>query len=144
MAVPTELYRPSLALLTDLYEITMAAAAWKSGIAEEEAVFTISFRRNPFGGGFTVAAGLDPISSRRLDDLILELRDSLGATMVVVTHELPSIFAIADNAVFLDGETRTMIAVGNPKTLRDECPNPVVRTFLRRGETDSAAGGIAS
>ena len=84
---------------------------------------------------------IDPLSSRRLDDLILELRDSLGATMVVVTHELPSIFAIADNAVFLDGETRTMIAVGNPKTLRDECPNPVVRTFLRRGEPDSAAGG---
>jgi len=64
--------------------------------------------------------------------------------MVVVTHELPSIFAIADNAVFLDGETRTMIAVGNPKTLRDECPNPVVRTFLRRGETDSAARGMTS
>src|SRR2546425_883194 len=55
------------------------------------------------------SAGLDPISSRRLDDLILELRDSLGATMVVVTHELASIFAIADNSVFLDGETRTMI-----------------------------------
>ena len=90
------------------------------------------------------SAGLDPISSRRLDDLILELRDSLGTTMVVVTHELASIFAIADNAVFLDAETRTMIAVGNPKTLRDECPNPVVRTFLRRGETDSAAGGITS
>jgi phospholipid/cholesterol/gamma-HCH transport system ATP-binding protein len=90
------------------------------------------------------SAGLDPISSRRLDDLILELRDSLGATMVVVTHELASIFAIADNAVFLDVETRTMIAVGNPKTLRDECPNPVVRTFLRRGETSSAAGGVTS
>jgi len=88
------------------------------------------------------SAGLDPISSRRLDDLILELRDSLGATMVVVTHELASIFAIADNAVFLDAETRTMIAFGPPKTLRDECPNPTVRTFLRRG--DSAAGGITS
>src|SRR4029434_7415970 len=73
------------------------------------------------------SAGLDPISSRRLDDLILELRDSLGATMVVVTHELASIFAIADNAVFLDAETRTMIACGPPKTLRDECPNPTVR-----------------
>src|SRR2546425_1370128 len=84
------------------------------------------------------SAGLDPLSSRRLDDLILELRDSLGATMVVVTHELASIFAIADNAVFLDAETRTMIAWGAPKTLRDECPNPTVRRFLRRGE----AGGI--
>ena len=87
------------------------------------------------------SAGLDPLSSRRLDDLILELRDSLGATMVVVTHELASIFAIADNAVFLDAETRTMIACGPPKTLRDESPNPTVRRFLRRGEADTAAGG---
>jgi phospholipid/cholesterol/gamma-HCH transport system ATP-binding protein len=84
------------------------------------------------------SAGLDPISSRRLDDLILELRDSLGATMVVVTHELASIFTIADNAVFLDAETRTMIACGPPKTLRDESPNPTVRTFLRRGEPDTS------
>jgi len=89
------------------------------------------------------SAGLDPISSRRLDDLILDLRDSLGATMVVVTHELPSIFAIADNSVFLDAETRTMIAYGNPKTLRDESPSPTVRTFLRRGVADAAAGGAA-
>src|SRR5499425_2745850 len=87
------------------------------------------------------SAGLDPISSRRLDDLILELRDSLGATMVVVTHELASIFTIADNAVFLDAETRTMIAQGNPKTLRDESPNPTVRTFLRRGEGEAGARG---
>jgi phospholipid/cholesterol/gamma-HCH transport system ATP-binding protein len=62
---------------------------------------------------------------------------------VVVTHELASIFAIADNAVFLDAETRTMIAVGNPKTLRDECPNPRVRTFLRRGEPGRAGGNTA-
>ena len=90
------------------------------------------------------SAGLDPISSRRLDDLILELRDSLGTTIVVVTHELASIFAIADNAVFLDGETRTMIACGPPKALRDECPNPTVRTFLRRGEAAPAAGGVTA
>jgi phospholipid/cholesterol/gamma-HCH transport system ATP-binding protein len=82
------------------------------------------------------SAGLDPISSRRLDNLILELRASLGATMVVVTHELASIFAIADTAVFLDAETRTMIALGNPKTLRDECPEAKVRAFLTRGEQD--------
>ena len=83
------------------------------------------------------SAGLDPISSRRLDDLILELRDRLGATTVAVTHELASIFTIADNAVFLDAQTRTMIAHGNPKTLRDESPNPTVRTFLRRGEVEA-------
>src|SRR5262245_30967523 len=90
------------------------------------------------------SAGLDPISSRRLDDLILELRDSLGATMVVVTHELASIFAIGDNAVFLDAESRTIIAQGNPKTLRDECPHPTVRTFLRRGATEPVSGGTAA
>ena len=80
------------------------------------------------------SAGLDPVSSRRLDDLILELRASLGATMVVVTHELASIFTIADTAVFLDAETRTMIALGNPKRLRDESPDAKVRAFLNRGE----------
>ena len=61
------------------------------------------------------SAGLDPLSSRRLDDLILELRDSLGATVVVVTHELASIFTIGDNGVFLDPETKTMLAVGDPE-----------------------------
>lgn len=80
------------------------------------------------------SAGLDPISSRLLDELILELRDSLGATVVVVTHELPSLFAIGNNSVFLDAETRTMIASGDPKILRDACPDPKVRAFLTRGE----------
>ncbi len=80
------------------------------------------------------SAGLDPISSRLLDDLILELKESLGTTVVIVTHELASIFAIADNAVFLDAETKTMLAVGNPKTLRDTSPHPKIRTFLTRGE----------
>ncbi len=80
------------------------------------------------------SAGLDPVSARRLDDLILELRDSLGATVVIVTHELASIFAIANNSVFLDPETRTMIAAGNPNTLLAECEHPTVRSFLTRGE----------
>jgi phospholipid/cholesterol/gamma-HCH transport system ATP-binding protein len=82
------------------------------------------------------SAGLDPISSRLLDDLILELRDSLGATVVIVTHELASIFAIADRAVFLDPETKTMLAVGNPQTLRDSAPDPKIRTFLTRGGSE--------
>jgi phospholipid/cholesterol/gamma-HCH transport system ATP-binding protein len=81
------------------------------------------------------SAGLDPISSRRLDELILELRDSLGATIVVVTHELASIFTIGNNSIFLDPESRTMIASGDPKILRTQCPDPKVRTFLNRGET---------
>ncbi len=84
------------------------------------------------------SAGLDPISSKLVDDLILELRDSLGATVAVVTHELASIFSIADNSVFLDAETKTMLAVGNPKRLRDESEDPRVRTFLTRGEIASA------
>ncbi len=79
------------------------------------------------------SAGLDPISARLLDDLILELRDSLGSTIVVVTHELASIFAIGNNSVFLDADTRTMIAGGNPKKLLAESQDPKIRAFLTRG-----------
>jgi phospholipid/cholesterol/gamma-HCH transport system ATP-binding protein len=82
------------------------------------------------------SAGLDPISSRLLDDLILELRDSLGATVVVVTHELASIFTIGNNSVFLDTETRTMIAGGDPKELLAHSQQPTVRRFLTRGEEE--------
>lgn len=80
------------------------------------------------------SAGLDPLSSRLLDDLILELRDSLGATVIIVTHELASIFTIANNSVFLDPETKTMLANDDPKYLRDHCDNFKVRNFLQRGE----------
>jgi phospholipid/cholesterol/gamma-HCH transport system ATP-binding protein len=80
------------------------------------------------------SAGLDPISSHLLDELILELRESLGTTVVVVTHELASIFAIGTNSVFLDAESRTMIAQGPPKELRDNSDNTKVRNFLSRGE----------
>jgi phospholipid/cholesterol/gamma-HCH transport system ATP-binding protein len=80
------------------------------------------------------SAGLDPVSSRRLDDLILELRDSLGATIVVVTHELASIFAIGDDSLFLDPETKTAIASGDPRELLSESRDPRVRAFLTRGE----------
>jgi phospholipid/cholesterol/gamma-HCH transport system ATP-binding protein len=82
------------------------------------------------------SAGLDPISSRLLDDLILELRDSLGSTVVVVTHELASIFTIGNNSVFLDTETRTMIAGGDPKELLAHSQHPTVRRFLTRGEEE--------
>lgn len=83
------------------------------------------------------SAGLDPISSRLLDDLILELRDNLGATIVVVTHELASIFAIGNNSVFLDAESRTMIAHGDPKDLLAHCTDHRVQTFLTRGGADA-------
>ena len=82
-------------------------------------------------------AGLDPLSSRRLDDLILRLRDSLGSTVVIVTHELASIFAIANNSIFLDTATRTQGATGDPAELRDHSENPTVRVFLRRGEEET-------
>ena len=82
------------------------------------------------------SAGLDPISAKLLDELIVELRDSLGATVVVVTHELASIFAIGNNSVFLDPDEKTMIAQGDPKMLRDETDNPKVRNFLTRGERE--------
>src|SRR6059036_3677734 len=84
------------------------------------------------------SAGLDPVSSRRLDDLILELRHSLGATVVVVTHELASIFAIGDDSVFLDAETRTGIAHGAPRDLLAHSTNPKVRRFLTRGAENGA------
>ena len=79
------------------------------------------------------SAGLDPISAHLLDELILELRESLGATVVIVTHELASIFAVGNNSVFLDPETRTMIAQGDPKKLLAESKDPKVVNFLTRG-----------
>ena len=82
------------------------------------------------------SAGLDPISSRLLDDLLLELRESLGATLVVVTHELPSLLAIGTNGVFLDAETKTMLAVGSPKALLAGATHPTVRRFLSRGGSE--------
>jgi len=80
------------------------------------------------------SAGLDPISSRHLDELILQLRDSLGVTFVVVSHELQSIFTIADNSIFLDTNTRTMRAQGNPREMLKNSTDPYVREFLTRGE----------
>jgi phospholipid/cholesterol/gamma-HCH transport system ATP-binding protein len=79
------------------------------------------------------SAGLDPISSRLLDELVVRLRDSLGTTIVIVSHELYSILSICDNSVFLDTETSTMLATGNPRLLRDESDNRQVREFLARG-----------
>ncbi len=84
------------------------------------------------------SAGLDPISSGLLDDLIVQLKESIGATVVMVTHELPSIFAIATNAVYLDAQTRTMIAYGDPRHMREHSEHAVVRRFLARAGAPSA------
>lgn len=77
-------------------------------------------------------AGLDPVSAKLLDDLILELRDSMGTTVVMVTHELASLLAISDNAIFLDTTTGTTGAVGKPSELRLHSDNENVRRFLNR------------
>jgi len=87
------------------------------------------------------SAGLDPISSRNLDQLILQLRDSLGATFVVVTHELQSIFAIGDNAIFLDTNTRTMRAQGNPREMLRHSTDADLLEFLTRGESNRNVPG---
>ena len=81
------------------------------------------------------SAGLDPITSKRLDDLILELRDGFGVTVVMVSHELPSLLAICDDGVFLDAETKTAIAHGSPRSLRETCDHPTVRAFMERGQS---------
>jgi phospholipid/cholesterol/gamma-HCH transport system ATP-binding protein len=78
------------------------------------------------------SAGLDPVSSCLLDDLILELRDSLGSTVVIVTHELASIFAIGDNSIFLDSDEKRIIASGPPKKLLEDSDDPRVIQFLTR------------
>ena len=79
------------------------------------------------------SAGLDPISSKLLDDLILDINKSLGTTIVVVTHELASIFDIGNNSVFLDAAIKGIGAQGNPKDLLQNPPNENVYKFLTRG-----------
>ena len=79
------------------------------------------------------SAGLDPVNSRMLDDLILRLRDTLGTTIVVVSHELASIFAVGDKAAFLDVETKSMTAIGSPKELLANSKDSRVTQFLTRG-----------
>jgi phospholipid/cholesterol/gamma-HCH transport system ATP-binding protein len=78
------------------------------------------------------SAGLDPISARRLDDLILQLRDGTGASFVVISHELASLFAIGDNGIFLDADSKRPIAHGSPRQMLEHSEHPTVRAFLRR------------
>ncbi len=82
------------------------------------------------------SAGLDPISSSRLDELMLEISANLGTTLVVVTHELESIFTIANNSIYLDAETKTITASGNPHEILKNPPNERVFQFLTRGKNN--------
>ncbi len=86
------------------------------------------------------SAGLDPITSAGLDHLILRLRESLKITIVVVTHELPSIYTIADRVIMLDKRTKGIVATGKPQDLRDHSPNPWVRQFFNREAELDATG----
>ena len=80
------------------------------------------------------SAGLDPISSKKLDNLVLDIRERTGCAVVFVSHELPSLFAIADDGIFLDADSKTPIAHGAPRSLRHTATHPTVRAFLAREE----------
>ena len=85
------------------------------------------------------SAGLDPISSKKLDNLVLDIRERTGCAVVFVSHELPSLFAIADDGIFLDADSKTPIAHGSPRDLRESAQHPTVRAFLAREEPPAAA-----
>ncbi|MEI7898919.1 MAG: ATP-binding cassette domain-containing protein [bacterium] len=88
------------------------------------------------------SAGLDPVTSAGLDHLILRMRDTQGITVIMVTHELASIFAVADRCIMLDKPTRSLIAEGAPATLRDQPPNAVVRAFFNREAATTIRGSV--
>jgi len=82
------------------------------------------------------SAGLDPLSSQRLDELIMQISQSMNSTVIIVTHELASIFQIATNAVFLDADSKTQLDYGDPRTMKRQSPHETVRRFLARGEPE--------
>ena len=96
------------------------------------------------------SAGLDPINSRRLDDLVLEIRRTTDCAIVFVSHELPSLFAIADDGIFLDADSKAPIGHGSPRQLLETSTHPVVQAFLTRQElatpdaTATPAGAVPS
>ncbi len=89
------------------------------------------------------SAGLDPVTSAGLDHLILRMRDTQGITVVMVTHELPSIFAVADRCIMLDKPTRSLLASGAPAALRDRPPNAAVRAFFNREAAETIRNGLS-
>lgn len=89
------------------------------------------------------SAGLDPITSAGLDELIVQINRSLGTTMVVVTHELPSVFSIGDHVIMLDGRSHRIVAEGTPAELRERDDDPMVHAFFNRRAEHTTRGGIA-
>jgi phospholipid/cholesterol/gamma-HCH transport system ATP-binding protein len=112
----------------DLYPVELSGGMQKrAGLARAMALDPeILFLDEP-------SAGLDPVTARRLDDLILELRDGLGTTVVLVTHELDSIFKLADDGIFLDGESGHVIGAGPPRELLARSRERKIVDFLTRG-----------
>jgi phospholipid/cholesterol/gamma-HCH transport system ATP-binding protein len=89
------------------------------------------------------SAGLDPITAYELDRLILTLSRDLGITIVIVTHELPSIFLVADNCIVLDKVAKGIVARGDPRTLRDQSSIPFVHSFFTRSSlAPTASHGV--
>lgn len=108
-------------------EVDASRRAW-AGLARATALDPeILFFENP-------TARLDPLAARRVDEVVQRLRDDLGATVVLVSTDLASLLAVADEAIFLDSESKTMTARGNPAYLRDHSPDPKVRAFLGGGQ----------
>jgi phospholipid/cholesterol/gamma-HCH transport system ATP-binding protein len=89
------------------------------------------------------SSGLDPIGSRRLDDLILDVRKRTGAAVVFVSHELPSLLAIADDGIFLDADSKCPIAHGSPRHLLESATNPTVKAFMHRERLPGASAVAA-
>ena len=144
ICLPLETYRPNLgrAELDELAALKLALVglggcdelypAELSGGMRKRAALARALALDPQVLFFDEpSAGLDPISSMALDELILQLRDSLGSSIVLVTHELPSIFAVADTCLFLDGQAGTQLALGPPDELLAHGPE-AVRRFLGR------------
>jgi phospholipid/cholesterol/gamma-HCH transport system ATP-binding protein len=134
----------SLVALSKLKLVGLAASANKmpselSGGMQKRAAIARAMAMDP-GILFLdqPSAGLDPITSAGLDALIRELAQSFGITFVIVTHELPSIYAIANRVIMLDSKTKTIIAEGAPQELREHADDPWVRRFFNREpEADS-------
>ena len=128
-----EVARLKLALVGLADAVHLVPAEISGGMAKRAAIARALALDPPLLFLDEPSAGLDPITAAGLDQLILDLRAALGCTFVVVTHELSSIFAIADRCVMLDRAARGVIALGKPEVLRRESQNPTVRAFFNRG-----------
>ncbi len=122
----------ALAGLPDAASFDAEPAALSGGMRKRAAIARALVLEPPLLCLDEPSAGLDPLAAARLDDLILQLKRELGTAIVLVTHELESLFAVADRLLFLDVQARTATALGPPVQLRDAGPEPV-REFLTRG-----------